>query len=300
MANKTPADHVPTIERAAHAVSGLELGDGINRLLRARLFCACLPFLGLMVCLPAAGDEPKPPAPRQDYREFSRLIHKMVVKQLPKEFEDHSAWGQIVPLTEPVRFPNVPRARIRIGDKEGYPNGIWRRYKARIEDPARDLKVGVREFTKLDPKTFRLVVDSEVVLVGDGEMQNWVKGIALGRVEAQADARLDLGMVFNIGITLDTKKFPPDINVDPKLTDLRIDLADFKLRRIVNPTTNLAIEGEAAKSLGEDLKSGLKSVIKNFEPDVKKRANEAIAQSLKEGRGNFSAAALLRMAPAVK
>ena len=114
----------------------------------------------------AAADDPKPAAPPRDYADFSRLIHKIVVKQLPKEFEDHSSWGQIVPLTEPVRFPNLPRARVRIGDKEGYPNGVWRRFKARIDDPARDLKINVREFSKLDPKTFRLVIDSEVALNG--------------------------------------------------------------------------------------------------------------------------------------
>ena len=34
--------------------------------------------------------------------------------------------------------------------------------------------------------------------------------------------------------------------------------------------------------------------------DIKSRANEAIAQSLKEGKGNISASALLRMAPAAQ
>jgi hypothetical protein len=258
-----------------------------------------IPLLFLCI-LSSAADDLKPPAPKQDYADFSRLIHKIVVKQLPKEFEDHSAWGQMVPLTEPVRFPNLPRTRIRIGDKEGYPNGVWRRYQARIEEPNRDLKINVREFSKLDPKHFRLVVESDVALTGDGEMQNWVKGVALGKALAQADARLALGMVFEVGVTLDTKKFPPDVNVEPKLTDLRIDLTDFKLRRIANPTTNLVIEGEAAKSLGNDFKESLKSLIKNFEPEIKNRANEAIAQSLKEGKGNISAASLLKMAPAAQ
>jgi hypothetical protein len=261
-------------------------------------FTLCTSILTLFACIvPAGADEVKLPAPKQDYADFSRLIHKMVVKQLPKEFEDHSAWGQMVPLTEPVRFPNLPRTRIRIGNKEGYPNGIWRRYQARIDNPDRDLKINVREFSKLDPKHFRLVLDSDVALTGDGELQNWVKGVALGKAVAQADARLALGMVFEIGMTLDTKKFPPDVNVEPKLTDLRIDLTEFKLRRIANPTTNLVIEGEAAKSLGNDFKESLKSVIKNFEPEIKNRANEAIAQSLKEGKGNISASALLKMAP---
>ena len=224
----------------------------------------------------------------------------MVVKELPKEFEDRSGWGQMVPLTEKLLFPNLPRTRVRIGDKEGYPNGLWKKYKVRINDPAKDLKINVREFSKVDPKTYRLALDSEIAFAGDGEVQNWQKGLPLGKVSAQADALLGLGMAFDIGVTLNTKKFPPEVNIEPKLTDLRIDLKDFILRRVANPTTNIALEGEAAKNFGDDWKDSLKSLIKNFEPEIKNRANDAIAQSLKEGKGNISAASLFKMAPPAK
>ena len=257
--------------------------------------------LTLVLCVvPVGADEAKPAGSEQDYADFSRLLHRIVVKQLPKEFEDRSGWGQMVPLTEPVLFPNLRRTRIRIGDKEGYPNGVWRKFKARIDDPARDLKINVREFSKLDPKTFRLVIQSEVALNGDGEVQNWRKGLALGKVSAQADAVVGLRMVFEIGVTLNTKQFPPDLIVQPKLADLQIDLKEFTLRRVSNPTTNITIEGEAAKNFGDDMKDNLKSLIKNFEPDIKNRANEAIVQSLKEGKGNISAASLFKMAPPAK
>jgi hypothetical protein len=264
-----------------------------------------LTLSALVLCaVPAEADNPKTDNTKadakKDYADFSRLIHKMVVKELPKEFEDKTGWGQMVPLTEKLLFPKLPRARVRIGDKEGYPDGLWRRYKARIEDPAKDLKINVREFSKVDSKTFRLAVESEVLLAGEGEIQNWQKGLPLGRISARADALLGLGTVFDVGVTLNTKKFPPDLIVEPKLADLQIDLKAFNLRRVANPTTNLALEGEAAKSIGDELKETLKSLIKNAEPDIKNRANEAIAQSLKEGKGNISASSLLKIAPPAK
>ena len=257
-------------------------------------------FALTVVVPPAGADDPKPADPQRDYADFSRLIHKMVVKELPKEFEDKSGWGQMVPLTEKVRFPNLPRTRVRIGDKEGYPDGLWKKFKVRISDPERDLKINVREFSKVNAKTFRLAVDSEVALAGEGEIQNWQKGVPLGKVSAKADALLGLGTVFDVGVTFDTKKFPPDLNIEPKLADLQINLKEFNLRRVANPTTNIAIEGEAAKSLGDEMKNSLRSLIKNSEADIKKRANEAIAQSLKEGKGNISAASLLKIAPPAK
>jgi hypothetical protein len=265
-----------------------------------RLALSLTGFALAFVIHSAGADDAKPADPQRDYADFSRLIHKIVVKELPKEFEDKSGWGQMVPLTERLRFPNLPRTRVRIGDKEGYPDGLWKKFKVRITDPERDLKIKVREFSKLDAKTFRLAVDSEVALAGEGEIQNWQKGLPLGRVSANADALLGLGTVFDVGVTFDTKKFPPDLNIDPKLSDLQINLKEFNLRRVANPTTNIALEGETAKNLGNEMKDTLRSLIKNYEPEIKKRANEAISQSLKEGKGNISAAALLKIAPAAK
>jgi hypothetical protein len=235
---------------------------------------------GLALCfvLPAQADNPKD-LPAKDYTDLSRLIHQVVVKEMPKEFEDRSGWGQMVPLTEKVRFPNLPRTKIRIGDKEGYPHGLWKKFKVRIDDPAKDLKIMVKEFSKLDAKTFRVVVDTVVAFNGEGEVQNWQKGVALGKINGEADAVLGLGMVFDVGVTFNTKKFPPEVNVAPKLADLKIDLKDFNLRRVSNPTTNLGLEGEAAKNLFGDMKESLNSLIKNLEPDIRRRANEAIEQA---------------------
>jgi hypothetical protein len=250
---------------------------------------------------PAGADDPKAAeVQKRDYADFSRLIQKIVVKELPKEFEDRSGWGQIIPLTEKLVFPNLRRAVVRVGDKEGYPNGLWKKFKVVIDDPANNLKINVREFSKLDPKTYHLVVNSEVALIGEGEVQNWQKGLPLGRVSAEADALVGLNMVFAVGVQLDTKKFPPELNIEPKLNDLQIDLKEFKLRKVANPRIGIALEGEAAKTLGDELKETLKSFIKSKEGDIKVRANEAILQSLKEGKGNISAATLFKIAPPAK
>src|SRR5579862_4243317 len=110
----------------------------------------------LVFAVSAAADDGERPSMQKEYTDLSRLIHKIVAKEIPKEFEDRSGWGAIVPLTEKLRFPNLPRTRVRIGDKEGYPDGLWKKYKVRIDDPEKDLKIKVREFSKIDPKTFRL------------------------------------------------------------------------------------------------------------------------------------------------
>ena len=258
----------------------------------------------VLISIPVLADDPPTKAPpdavkTKDHAELSRLIHKMVVKEIPKEFEDRSGWGQTVPLTEKLRFPNLPRAKVKIGDKEEYPHGLWKKFRVRVDDPAKDVTIQVREFSRVDSKTIRLALDSEAALIGEGEVQHWQKGLPLGRVSGQADAVLALSMSFDVGVTLSTKKFPPELIVEPKLTELQIDLKEFNLRRVGNDKI-LELEGESAKNLGNDMKDTLKSLIKALEPEIKSRANAAIEKSLKEGKGNISPAALLKLTPAAK
>src|SRR5437868_1629615 len=127
--------------------------------------CLVVMSLALVVGI-AEADKPKLSSPQREYADLSRLIHKMVVKEIPREFEDRSGWGQIVPLTEKLRFPNLQRTRVRLGDKEGYPHGLWKKFKVRFDDPDKDVKIDVREFSKIDPKTFHLVVDAEAAFTG--------------------------------------------------------------------------------------------------------------------------------------
>ena len=69
----------------------------------------CLP-----VSLPAGEKEPRPP--KQEYVEFSKLVHGIVVKELPKQFEDASGWGGMTEI--PNNLPLMAlRKTVKVGDK---------------------------------------------------------------------------------------------------------------------------------------------------------------------------------------
>jgi len=259
---------------------------------------------GVVFCLPLvvgqAADDVKPDNPkpepkaevRKDYAEFSALIHKMVVKEVPRYYEELSGWGQTIPIPPKLRFPNLQRTKIRVGDHDELPHGLWKRYKVRLQDPNKDIRIVVRDFVKLEGGKFRVVVDSDANLLCEGELKHWQNGISLLGATAQADAVLAMSLVCDVDISLNTKMFPPDVIVQPKVTDLKLDLKEFNLRRIGSV---IEIEGERAKNLGNEVKDVLRNLIKSQEGEVKNRANEAIAASLKEGRGNISAAAILKL-----
>ena len=242
----------------------------------------------LPLTLNAQDTETKP-----DYAAFSKLIHKTVTKEL-KEFKDDSGWGQTIPVPPKLPLPKL-RTYLKSGDEVVLPHGSWQRFKGKIEDPDKNLKIVVKDFKKTaDGKKYRLVADVDVTIVCAGEWQLWQKGLLLVGAESAADANFTAAVVCEVGVRLDFTKFPPEMKTEPKVTELGLNLVDFKFRH------EPIIKGETGDNLRRDLKDLLRSVVKSKEGAVKNYANEAITQSLKEGKGTISASAIMSTLPAPK
>lgn len=245
-------------------------------------------LIAILAVGPVGGAQEK--QEKQEYKEFSRLVHSIVVKQLPKEFEDTSGWGGTIPAED-----NLPLAKLRkyvkVGDKLEVPHGTWRKFKGKVEDPSKNLKIVVKEFKQLNDKTYRVVADVDATFLVRGEIQQWQKGLFLIGGELAADANLTAAIVCDVGVSLNLKKFPPELNIEPKVAELGLEFVDFKVRG------GPFITGELGDNFRRDLKEGLRAVVKASEPLVKMYANDAIAQGLKEGKGTISADAILKALP---
>lgn len=246
----------------------------------------------LSVCAlstPAGEKDAKP-----DFAEFSRLLHQMVVKQVPQEHEEKFNWGNTIPVPEKLRLPRL-RTYVKVGDHLEVPHGAWRRVRVKLLDANKDLRITVRDFRPVD-KLYRIVIDSEVTVFAQGEWQQWQKGLLLLGENGDATATITSSMVCDVDASLDYTKFPPVLNVKPKVTEMTLDLKAFQLLRV-----NGTVEGEKVRQLGNDLMGDLlRDGIKAAEPLVKDYANDAIARSLKEGKGTLSADVLLKLGPPAK
>jgi hypothetical protein len=230
------------------------------------------------------------PETKKEYAEFSKLAHAVVVKQLPKQIEEASGWGQMTEI--PGNLPLMAlRKTVKVGDQLQAPHGSWHRYKARIEDPDKNLKITVKEFKQLDLKTYRVAADVETTVTGQVEFQQWQKGLLLVGADATGDADLKIGLVIDVGVSLNFKKVPPQLEMEPKVSDLGLELVDFRLRN------GPILKGVRGKLLTAELKDVVKTLVKASEPLVKDYANQAIVQSLKEGKGPISADAIMKAMP---
>jgi len=226
----------------------------------------------------------------KDYTEFTKLVHGIVVKQMPKEFEHNDGWGTTIPLEGRLPLPRL-RTYLKDGDKVVLPHGAWKKLKLRFDNPSKDIKIQVREFTPIDTKTYRVGLDADIAVHADGEWQQWQKGLMLIGVGVQTDAFIRLGVGCDVGVALNFKSVPPQVDLTPKITDLSIDLTDIRGRN--GPIL-------ADEKLRNDVKGLLRGAVKAYEPQLKDLVNQAIVQSIKDGKGTMSADALLKALPKEK
>src|SRR5437660_2878722 len=143
---------------------------------RVILFAAVM--LGAAPLAPA-GDVPK----KDEYGDLSRLLHKIVVKQVPHEIEQKFDWGTTAPLPPKLVAPRLPRKMVKVGDHMEAANGAWKRIHVKLADPNKDLRIVVKDLKKLDKSGYRVVIDSEALLRCDGEWNQWKNGVLLLRVD---------------------------------------------------------------------------------------------------------------------
>jgi hypothetical protein len=94
-----------------------------------------------------------------------------------------------------------------------------------------------------------------------------------------------------VKITANLKKFPPELNVVPKVLQTKLSLKQFDLHR-VGP---VAFGEKEARELGEELRGTLQELIRQYEDQVTQRLNEAIAKGIKENKGKLSPATLNKL-----
>jgi hypothetical protein len=250
--------------------------------------------VGLIALVAAAPDDNGKTAKKPDYAEMSKMIQKLAADKMPRMIEDTSGWGQTVPIPEKLRAPGL-RKTVRVGNRMELPHGLWRKVKVWMKDPAKDLRINVRDVQRLDPKTIRVTVDSQATFGTAVQAQLWQKGLALPGFAGKAGATIGVLLDCDVAMEFVTNKFPPEVKIVPKITKLKTDLRDFNLQEISTLRLGTILQGERAKEFGNKYKDILKDLMHSAEPMIKDYANDAIAQSLKEGKGTFGAAAVFKM-----
>jgi hypothetical protein len=257
--------------------------------MRRLTWCVCL--LLLPASARAAGDEPPPAGKEDPGADLARLIHKAVVAKLPKAFEDNSGWGRTVPLPEMPRRPRLRRTVVEVDGRMEVPDGPWRKLRLRVDDPDRDLQVRVHSLKRVDA-AYRLTLEADAFLRTEADVQHWRNGLLLADVTARADVLLNVFVECDLAPRLSAA----GLRLEPAIQELRLNLKRIIPGRVSFHRAGLSVEGEALRSLEEEIKEALQAALRAKEPEVKLRAGEALARGMKEGKGPVTPAEVLKAA----
>jgi hypothetical protein len=235
---------------------------------------------GLLPLLAAEG-EPDPTQPFTPSAEFQELITKLAREQLPDKYEKTKNWGKTTRVFDGWK---LERDGLRLETRRRFKqanDGAWQKYSIRLIDP--DHKFDVR-VANLRQRESQMVCDVTVIAAArvSGRHTQWENGVQLISIGAEADARLRLRAELAVGMKLDPTKFPPDVYLQPRVTQADLDILEFKLRRISH------FGGPVVKSLSTSVREVLEDKIAEDRPKLVERLNKSLAKQ--DSKLRFSAA----------
>jgi hypothetical protein len=260
--------------------------SGVAMLSRVGWLVLALPCGGVWAQLPPAppppeaaaggvtvtGAKPAGSANGSSSEHLQEFITTLVREHIPTEFEEKKRWGQTIPVWDGL---HVSRDGLRVkthSRKKEVNHGTWEMYRARLVDPERQFHLRVENVRAMPGGRAELDIQAEAALDVFGRWSRWERGVQLISVSAAADARVRLRVHCNLGLQLDPTKLPPDVILDPQVTDAALELVDFRLRRISD------LHGSVVHELGKGVRDVIEHKLEEKRPRLVQKINRQIAK----------------------
>jgi hypothetical protein len=178
------------------------------------------------------------------------LITTILRENLPDQYESRDGWGDTKEVWAGL---DVRREGLQIKTKrrkKQVNHGTWKLYRVRVIEPDKFLQVEVRDVQALPGGRveFDLLADAKLDVFA--RLSQWELGVQLISLSVNAEARTQFHVRCNLGLKLDPTKLPPDVLLDPQVTQADLRLADFRVARISQIGGSLAHElGDQARDL---------------------------------------------------
>jgi hypothetical protein len=218
--------------------------------------------------------------------EFQAWIRGLVRAQLPDRYEKKKNWGHTAPA---VRGLSIQLDDGRLKTRRKYKevnDGTWQMYRVDLVDPDEKFDIRIANLRPLDDGRVGLQITAVASLKAMGRQAHWEKGIQLYSLSAEADARVRLTAETAVATQLDPTKLPPDVYLKPEVTAAKLEILEFKLRRISD------LDGPLVRALSKTVREELEDKLAEDNAKIVAKLNKAIDK--KEERLKLSAADLVK------
>jgi hypothetical protein len=180
--------------------------------------------------------------------ESQQWITALVREHLPDKYEKSKNWGHTTKVWDGLKITTDDG---RISTKRRWKeanDGTWYKYRVDLVEPEKHFDVRVENIREVEGGKISADVQVLARLKCFGRMSQWEHGVQLISLSADVDTTVALTAKVDLGMQLDTKNLPPDVLLVPRVRTARVDIVDFRLRRISNA------RGPLVKSLSSSVR----------------------------------------------
>jgi hypothetical protein len=206
-------------------------------------------------------------------RRLQVLATSIVRDQIPLEHEDTRKWGS---TKEVFDGWHVKADGLKVYTKRKWKSvnhGTWKRYRITQIDPEENIVVRIEDIREVGAGKVAFRVELKSKVNAYARLQTWKRGVRLASVSVDADADILLTADCVLGSRLDPTHLPPDIILQPEITDATLTLQRFEVNRISK------VGGDVAEELGRGLRKILETKIEEKRPKIVSKINAKIAKS---------------------
>lgn len=213
------------------------------------------------------------PLPETDAAQSSSMslwVRWLVLKNLPPAYEDTRRWNQTKEVYDGFRFRYEDG---RLETKRRYKtvkHGTWSKYYVEFVDPENALKIDVvpSPAAAADRLSFACTIEAPLHLFG--RISQWQRDVQWISLSANADARVRLSLMAEVGVRMNPLVFPPEVQFLPQVTDARLELLEFELHRVSQ------LHGPLAEELGHGLRRVLDDRLDEYSDRLATKMNERL------------------------
>lgn len=202
--------------------------------------------------------------------KIDQLLTRLVLENIPHEFEDTKDWGRQVERWDGVKFRREGLKIETERRKKLVNDGTWTRYSVQLRDPKEKFSIQIKNMREPVKNKFTLEVHFVSELSLKARHSKWLRGVQLFSVSAEGFASLRLVVSVDLEIKPVSLKFPPDFVVSPVVKTADIILDEFRIDRIGK------VGGEVSQQITKAIRSELDEKIEKKEPKLVQRMNKEI------------------------
>lgn len=208
--------------------------------------------------------------------EFQKWICDLVRAHMPHQYEKKKNWGHTARTLDGLSI-KLEDGRLKTHRKyKQAKDGKWQMYRVELVDPEDKFDVRVANLRELPDGRVGMSITAVASLKAHGRQALWEHGIQIFSISAEADSRVRLTSEAAIATRLDPTRFPPDVYLLPEVTAAKLEILEFKLRRIsdldgpVVRSLSHAVRKELEAKLAEDNARLVASLNKQIDKQEKK------------------------------